>query len=248
MKLWYKLFPNDLKIIAFNRGWWFYIVITVLGTILFTLYGNTLTPDKKLTYIMITSIIEFIILRVYKLYMIHIRDDYRYFNELPCYLCNQSTILCIIAAATNNSHLMSFCIVMGTCGSLLALTFPDKIVYNQPFYSLQTLGFYAYHSLLIITSLSFLTLGLYKADISDIFWNMLMLYALGTFTHFVNVFLIRTNLYPEANYSFTIHPDNGFTQMLYNFCPKPFFYMLPCPLITGALTVLLLLFMRIFKK
>ena len=141
MKLWFKIFPEDLRIKAFNRGWWFYIAVTILGLIVFTIYGNTLVPEKKLTYIMVTSIVELIILRVYKFYMISIRDDYKYFNELPCYLCNQPTILCIIAALTNNSHLMSFCIVMGTGGSLLAMLFPSRILENQTFYCIRTFGF-----------------------------------------------------------------------------------------------------------
>ena len=245
MKLWYRLFPKDLKITTFSRGWWFYVIMTIISLILFTLYGNNLSLENRPTLILITSIIEYIILRAYKLYMIRTDAEYHYFNDLPCYLCNQSTILCIIASLTGNSHLMAFCIIPGCIGSMLAFTFPDQALVDKPFYSIQTLGFYGYHSLLVVTCLSFYTLGLYKPDLTDALWNMAIMLLLGTFTHFVNVLLIKTDLNPISNYSFTIHPTNGFTQMLYNLYPKQFFYMLPCIPIIGALSFTILLLLKV---
>ena len=241
MKLLYKLFPRDIKVSTFNRAWWFYIICSLLGVIVFTLCGNGLSTDGKFTLILITSIFELVFLRVYKLVLIHKRDDYFYFNDLPCYLCNQSTFLCIIAALTRNSHLMAFCIILGTGGSLLAFLFPDAMLANQPFYSFQTFGFYFYHALLIVTCLSFYTLGLYKPDLMDALWNMVMLFFLGTFDHILNLILIKSGINKNANYNFTMVPDNGFLKILYKYVPKQFYYMLLCIPIAGLLSLIVLL-------
>ena len=241
MELIYKIFPKDLRINTFNRGWWFYIGLTVLGLIVFSAYGNTLPMEERGKLILITSIFEFIFLRLYKHYMMRTHKDYNYFTDLPCYLCNQSTIFCIIAAWTNNTHLMAFCIVLGTFGSLLAFTFPDKCLVNQRFYSVQTFGFYFYHSLLIVTCLSFYTLGLYKPQLIDALWNAMIIMASGIFDHILNVILIKTGLNPIANYDFTMHPDNAFLDKLYAFCPKPFYYMIPVVFISALLSLVVLL-------
>ncbi|MBR4471009.1 MAG: YwaF family protein [Erysipelotrichaceae bacterium] len=241
MKLWKKLFPKDLTVSLFNAGWWLHVILTVLGLFLFTLYGNHLPIEERLHYIFVTSVIEYIILRLYKFYLIRVRDDYPYFDNLPCFLCNQSTILCIIASLTNNTHLMSFCICVGSFGSILAFLFPDKIIQNQPFFGVQTLGFYGYHGLLIITCLSFYTLGLYRPVLTDGIWNTLLLFVHGVITHIVNVTLIKTGLDPIANYSFTIRPDNAFLEKLYHICPRQFFYILPVLLISAAISFVILL-------
>ncbi|MBP5279623.1 MAG: YwaF family protein [Erysipelotrichaceae bacterium] len=244
MKLFYRIFPKDLNVSTLNKAWWFYIVLTILGTLVFTAYGNTLSVDDRYRFVLITSILEFIFLRFYKFYLIHVREDYFYFDNLPCFLCNQSTILCIIAALTRNNHLMAFCIVMGTAGSLLAFFFPDPCIANQPFYSFQTFGFYAYHALLIVTCLSFWTLGLYKPDLTDALWNMLILFLLAFLDHWINVILIRTGLNPKANYNFTINPDNGFLKLLYKYFPVKLYYMLPCLPMIGLVTLLFVLIIR----
>ncbi len=243
MRLLYKLFPKDLKVSTFNKAWWFYIVLTIIGIIVFSVYGNSLVLEERFRLILIASIIEFIILRIYKLYLIYKRDDYFYFDNLPCFLCNQSTILCIIAAATRNSHIMAFCIIMGTAGSLLAFLFPDAMLVDQPFYSFQTFGFYFYHSLLIITCLSFYTLGLYRPDPIDALWNVVILFVLVLFDHFLNTILINKGLNPNANYNFTISPSNGFLKLMYRYIPRRFYYLLPCAFIVGLVSLILLLIM-----
>lgn len=241
MKLLYKLFPKDLRINTFNKGWWFYIGLTIVGLILFSAYGNTLPMEERRKLILITSILEFIFLRFYKHYMMRTHKDYNYFTDLPCYLCNQSTIMCIIAALTNNTHLMAFCIILGTGGSLLAFTFPDKCLVNQRFYSVQTFGFYFYHGLLIVTCLSFYTLGLYKPQLIDALWNALMILVSGIIDHILNVILVKTGLNPIANYDFTMYPDNAFLEKLYAFYPKPLLYLIPVVFICGLLSFVILL-------
>ena len=241
MKLFYRLFPKDLKITTFNKGWWFYIGLSAAGILLFTICGMSLPKEEKLRMIFVFSVLELIFLRFYKYRMVLNNDDYSYFDNLPCFLCNHSTILCIIASLTVNSHLMAFCIILGTAGSLLAFVYPDKCVANKPFYSFRTFGFYFYHAMLIVSCLSFYTLGLYKKDLMDALWNVLILLTSAVLDHIINIILIKTKLNLDANYDFTIRPDNAFMEILYSFCPKRFLYMVPCLFIAAFLSFVVLL-------
>ena len=244
MKIIYKIFPKDLKITLFGIGWWFYTILTALTLFIVSYIGNRfLNYDQRLRMILIISIIEFIIMRIYKYSLKYIRSDYNYYNELPCYLCNQSTILCIIASMFNNTHIMAFCIIIGTLGAVLAFVLPDSYNKDQPFYSAQAVGFYGYHGLLIVTCLSFYTLNVYTPDLKDALWNMFMIFFLACLTHVINVFLIKTGLNPKANYVYTVYPDNGFLKMLYKLNPHQLIYMLPIMFIFGVFSIVLLLIM-----
>ena len=234
---------KDFRIKVFGAGWWFYVVLTALGLFLLTTFGKGLTYEERLKLIFILSIIELIILRIYKFSLKGIRSNYNYFNELPCYLCNQSTLLCIIASYTGNQHIMAFCIIVGTLGATLAFVMPDSYNKDQLFYSKQAFGFYGYHGLLIITCLSFYTLKVYAPDLRDALWNMLMIFVLAVIAHVVNYVLRKTDLNPESNYVFTYHPDNFILEKLYTLLPVKLLYMLPIMPAFGLISFLLLLIM-----
>ena len=234
---------KEFRIKVFGAGWWFYAVLTALGLFLLTFFGRKLPYEGRLRLILVLSIIELIILRIYKFSLKHIRSSYNYFNELPCYLCNQSTLLCIIAAATGNRHIMAFCIIIGTLGAILAFVMPDSYNKDQLFYSAQAVGFYGYHGLLIMTCLSFYTLKVYEPDLKDALWNMLMIFVLASIAHLVNYIFRKTGLNPESNYVFTYHPDNIILEKLYGLFPVKLLYMLPIMPAFGLLSFLMLLIM-----
>ncbi len=235
---------REFRITVFKAGWWFYVILTGLGLFLLTILGKQL-PDRedRLRLILVLSIIELVILRLYKFSLKQIRSDYNYFNELPCYLCNQSTILCIIAALLDDRHLMAFCIIIGTFGAILAYVMPDSYNNDQLFYSKQAIGFYGYHGLLIISCLSFYTLQLYSPDLRDAFWNMFLIFFLATLAHLINYVLRKSGLNPQANYVFTYQPDNIILEKLYALLPIRLLYMLPIMPVFGILSWLLLLIM-----
>ena len=222
-----KVFSKDFKIKTFGIGWWFYILLTILGLFIVTKVGNKYDLDTRKNIVMYLSVIELIILRVYKFSLRYAEYEYNYFNELPCFLCNQSTFLCILAAYLNNQTIMSFCLTVGALGAFLALLMPDKMYIDLPFYSGQAIGFYGYHSLLVVTCISFYTLGLYEAKPKDSLWIMLMLFLLTCFAHLINSVLRKSNLNPKANYIFTYDPDNFILEKLYERFPYKLFYMLP---------------------
>ena len=236
-------FSKEFRIRVFGAGWWFYVLLTSLGLFLVTFFGRKLPYEERLRLILILSIIELIILRLYKFSLKDIRSNYNYFNELPCYLCNQSTILCIIAALANDKHLMAFCIIIGTLGAVLAFVMPDSYNNDQLFYSKQAIGFYGYHGLLIITCLSFYTLKVYEPDLKDALWNMFMIFLLASIAHVINFILRKSGLNKESNYIFTYHPDNIILEKLYALFPVKLLYLLPIMPVFGLISLLALLAM-----
>ncbi len=234
---------KEFRITVFGAGWWFYVVLTGLGLFVLTVLGNGLPEQSRLRLILALSIIELVVLRIYKFSLKDIRSDYNYFNELPCYLCNQSTILCILAALTGSRHLMAFCIILGTLGAILAYVMPDSYNNDQLFYSKQAVGFYGYHGLLIITCLSFYTLKVYAPDPKDALWNMLLLFLLALIAHLINYTLRKSGLNPIANYVFTYDPDNIVFEKLYALFPVRLLYLLPIVPFSGLISLAILLIM-----
>ena len=133
---------KDIRIRVFNAGWWFYVVSTVILLGIISFLSRGMSEGSRLKMILYLSVIEYIILRYYKYSLKDIRDDYSWYNEWPCYLCNQSTILCILASLLNDQILMSFCVTVGTMGALLAVFMPDRYNRDQLLFSKQAFGFY----------------------------------------------------------------------------------------------------------
>lgn len=222
---------KEARIRVFNRWWWFYVALTVCVLILVTLTGRQLGLQARYRLVLTVSIIELVILRIYKFSLRKIRADYNYFNELPCYLCNQATLLCIVAAMTHSVSIMAYCVSIGTLGAILAFLMPDGYNRDQLVFSRQAYGFYGYHGLLIVTCLSFYTLNLYVPALKDCIWAGIYTALLAIIAHIINIIMVKTGLNPKSNYVFTMYPDNAVMQALYDRFPVRLFYMLPIPVV-----------------
>lgn len=222
-----KHLTKDARIKVFNIWWWMYVVLTAIVLCALTVYGRTLDQQGRYNLVFYLSIAELIILRLYKYSLKGIRDDYNWYNEWPCYLCNQSTILCIIGAVIKDNSIMSYCVSVGTLGALLAFVMPDSYNRDQLVFSKQAYGFYGYHGLLIVTCLSFYTLGLYMPKVSDCLWPAIWTFVLAVIAHIVNYVLRKTGLNKKSNYVFTWYPDNVILQKMWKLLPVKLLYMLP---------------------
>ena len=222
---------KEARIRVFNRWWWFYVALTVCVLILVTLTGRQLGLQARYRLVLTVSIIELVILRIYKFSLRKIRADYNYFNELPCYLCNQATLLCIVAAMTHSVSIMAYCVSIGTLGAILAFLMPDGYNRDQLVFSRQAYGFYGYHGLLIVTCLSFYTLNLYVPALKDCIWAGIYTALLAIIAHIINIIMVKTGLNPKSNYVFTMYPDNVVMQALYDRFPVRLFYMMPIPVV-----------------
>ncbi len=222
-----RVSKREARIKVFNIWWWFYVILTVLFLLLVTLIGSKLSLDSRYRLVLILSIAELIILRLYKFSLKDIRSDYNYFNELPCYLCNQATILCIIRSIFRIDSIMAYCVSIGTLGAILAFVMPDSYNRDQLVFSKQAYGFYGYHGLLIVTCMSFYTLDIYNPVLEDCIWAGIYTFLLAVIAHVINVFLVRSGLNKKSNYVFTMYPDNFIMQKLYDVFPVRLFYLLP---------------------
>ncbi len=234
---------KEARIKVFNKWWWFYVILTALFLVAVTVIGRQLTLDSRYRFVLVLSIAELIILRLYKFSLKDIRADYNYYNELPCYLCNQATILCIIRSIFRIDSMMAYCVSIGSLGAVLAFVMPDSYNRDQLVFSKQAYGFYGYHGMLIVTCLSFHTLGIYQPAIRDCIWAGIYTIVLAVIAHVINVFLVRTGLNEKSNYVFTMYPDNVILQKLYDMFPVRLLYMLPIPVVFTAYALVLFLIM-----
>ena len=236
---------KKLTVNVFSLGWWFYIVLTITLMVLLYNVSKHYDIDTNRKIILYLSIFELIVLRIYKRSLKSVYEKYNYFNELPLYLCNLSTILCIIAAITNNSIIMGFCTTVGVFGALLAIFMPDKYYVNQPFFSRQAVGFYGYHSLLITSCFAFYLMGVYKPNPMDAVWSMPILFVLTFLVHIINSILRKTGLNPTCNYIFTYDPENAILEYLYKLFPVKLLYLLPILLLFGLLGYIFLSILKV---
>lgn len=231
---------RNIRIKVFNIGWWFYVVLTILFLFLITLLSSGMDRDTKLKMILYLSIFEYILLRFYKYSLMDIRDDYNWYNEWPCYLCNQSTLLCILSALIDHQGIMSYCVTVGTIGALLAIFMPDRYNRDQLLFSRQAFGFYGYHGMLVVTCLSFYTTGVYEPRPIHALWGMGVTFVLAVIAHIINVILRKSGLNPKANYVYTCEPDNFIFEKLYKIVPIRLVYLIPVMLGFGMISYIAL--------
>ncbi len=231
---------------VFNIWWWIYVIATASLLTIMTLVFKDYDVDTKFKALLVFHIFEYTALRVYKYSLIRTREESTFFNELPCYLCNQATIMGIIACITRNTGIMAYCVTIGSVGSLLAYLMPDQYFIGQKFLSFPTYGFFGYHGLLIVSCLSFFTLGLYEPQLIDFYWGPLWMLILTFIDHIINVVLRKTKLCLDVNYSNTMEPENFILKKLYDKIPINFVYLLPLIPVFGVVSLAILSLLKIF--
>lgn len=216
---------NRLKIVPFNKTWWFILIAQFIAVILIKLTIGRQKFDNILLFMKLFSAFNLIYLFFYKLTMSKIDDfDFNIWNELPLYLCNIGSILAFIGIRTNNQTFLGFCYCVGTVGALMAFLMPDEQFINAPLFSFKAFGFYGYHGLLIVLNLSLKFLGLIHPNIHDIKNIIILCIIIVATVHIINLFL-RKNIYPEANYMFTVEPTNQVLEKIYKLCPVRCIYL-----------------------
>ena len=241
------LMKNDLRIRTGNAAWWFIVLCTVLLFVVFNIVSSSMDMDGRRHFLLCLSFFELLYLLAYKHSLRNIRPDFNYWNELPCYLCNLSTLMCIFAAAVPSSAAYAYCSTVGFLCALLAFLMPDGPNRNQKFFSLQTLGFYGYHGLLACTSMCFFSFGLYVPQYSDIPAVVLACLMLLIIAHLTNAVLRRTGLNPVSNYIFTYTPDNFILQKFYDRFPVRFWYLVPCAVPLAVLCLMMTALLKLLS-
>ena len=153
--------------------------------------------------------------------------NFNLWNELPLHLCNITCILFLIASIKDNNILRGLCFYTGTIGIVFAFIMPDANFSNLPIYHFRSIGYWGYHALMLIQSISLITLDIIQPTKQDI-QKILSLLALLTFNiHIINL-LLRLSIYPQANYFYTFGiPGNIIMDSLLQLIPIPFLFLLP---------------------
>ena len=239
---------KKLKIRPFAPSWYFFIAISVLGLVLLRVYCYNLPAEEKLRIIRNLSIFQLIYLLIYKQLMRFSYKDYNFFNELPCYLCNLSTILCIIGAVRNDPIIQGFCTSIGLIGAIIALTVAEPAFIDINFFSLRSFGFYGYHCQIVITCLAFVLLGLYQPQYGQVFRVTGLLILLVFIAHGVNFLMRKTKLNPKSNFIYT-YDTNGLAplKLCWKILPVKAIYMLPLSIPFGAFFLLMTFIIKLLS-
>ncbi len=230
---------RKMRITPFSPGWWLYLglafgILSWLGMIF-----SDSSREHRLHFIFVFSICELTYLLIYKWSLRFFRENYSPWNELPCYLCNLSTLISIIASGLDLHYLQCFCLTVGVLGTMLAFLMPDGPNADLPLFSLNALGFYGYHAMLLVSCLSYHALEICTVRFSDIPVIMLITLISLIAAHCTNSWL-RRSILPTANYIFTYDPDNFVLKAAFRLLPLRFFYLLPL-FVPGALLAAVLI-------
>ena len=169
-------------------------------------------------------------------------------DKLPLHACNLAAVLALPAALAGNRRwgqpLRGFCFYGGVIFSLAAMAMPERGYDVMPLLSINALGFYGFHGLVLAQSFCFATWGLHRPAWRDLYRSPLILAAMALPVHGINL-LLRATVYPQANFFYTCGlAGNPVMEWLYGLIPVPFLFELPLTLLMALLCGVMLLLSR----
>lgn len=151
---------------------------------------------------------------------------YTIWSVLPFHLCYVNMLMMPVAVFSGNRHLEHFCAMTGPAGALAALCFPTVGYSDANVFAASIMTYYILHFGLIACGISIFTFRLVRPTYRDIPWSLLILVIAGVTAHIVNLILRQTGLYINANFCFTMTPEQiPPLEMVYSIIPVPLLYM-----------------------
>ena len=199
------------------------------------------------------ALLSVIWLCVYKALLWAVTDyPFSFWNELPLQPCNVVALLAISAALLQGKAarpLRAFCFYGGIVFSLAAMVQPVDGFYDIPLLSVNAIGFYGFHGLVLALAISFASWALYRPSFADTPAVLLVLTLLGGAVHLVNL-LLRATVHPQASYFYTCGLEgNVVLEGLLELIPVYFLFELPLLLLMalfcGCITLLFHLVRRL---
>ena len=238
---------KNKKLKPFNIYWCLYVLVMIILIIVIAILGNKLDLKGKYALLLGLDIFLYVSLRVYKFSLkLCPGFEYNYFNELVCYLCSQSCLLCLLGTIFKNVSMMAYCTTVGMASAFMAVLMPEEYFENSKPLSIAALGFFGWHCLLIVACISFITLHIYTPELKDFIYGPLWTLCLAFISHLVNIFLRKTKIHPEANYTYTYFPENIILKKLYEKIPIPFVYLLPLIPAYALVSFVMIVIYRLF--
>lgn len=192
------------------------------------------------------ALVSVVWLAVYKWLLWAVTDyPFVFWNELPLQPCNVVALLSVPAALLRGRGarpLRAFCFYGGIVFSLAAMAQPVEGFYDIPLLSVNAVGFYGFHGLVLALAISFASWELYRPTFRDTPAVLAVLTLLGGAVHLVNL-LLRATVYLQASYFYTCGLEgNPVLDWLLALIPVYFLYELPLLLLMvlfcGAITLL----------
>jgi len=154
------------------------------------------------------------------------------FTNLPLHFCNLNLILIPLAIHTKSRTLHAYQLYFGVPLAALALITVYPTFLSRPIWYFTPLVYFYYHSMLAVLPLILVKLKLYIPSFKVVWQPTLMLIALATTIHIVNVVFRATGIANESNYFFTYGLEGDFfTELLWGILPYNFFFLLPALLL-----------------
>lgn len=230
---------------TFTPAWWIMFAVQIALIIGIWLGLRSSEMAKKKKFMTGYWIFMVIFLIVYKFYLIVISDyETSFLNELPLNLCQVASLIALPGILADNKVLKSFSAFVGTMCSLMGLLMPVAGFYDIPLLSGNSIGFYGFHGLVFVQSVSLFTLGIYKPKAKDIPGVMILLAVFALIAHGCN-YLLRLGALPGANYFFTYDPEgNPILLLLRKMIDINYVYELPLIIPIGLFFALITLFFR----
>jgi len=185
---------------------------------------------KMLLYLCICNIVVYIVYKLILFFEIsHVAYDSKLaylLNCIPFHLCSINLIILPIALTTRSKWLTMFCFYAASLGASAAILFPDKLFASRSLLDPVNTAFIAYHSIVVISSISLGLLGLYRPSFKDMPKVSLMLAIVAGLSYLVNeLFAAISGV--MVNYFYSVSPQgNHVLGFAYNLVPIPYVYLL----------------------
>ena len=215
-------------------------------------WGGT-SPDRfRRHFLAALALLSVIWLFIYK-GLLWVATDYPFlfWNELPLQPCNVVALLSLPAALARGRiarPLRAFCFYGGIVFALAAMAQPVDGFYDIPLLSVNAVGFYGFHGLVLVTAISFASWELYRPSLSDTPAVLLLLALLGGAVHLINL-LLRATVYPQASYFYTCGLEgNPVMDWLLELIPVYFLFELPLLLLMALFCGCITLLFRLGRR
>lgn len=230
-----------MTISVMNGVWWAVIGVFAVGAIVIWRLGRSGKGDNQ-KFLTVFSVITLLYLFLYKSLLAMFTDfDFDVWNELPLQPCNLVALLAVPAILLKGrwGHILKcYCFYGGVIFAPVAFLMPVEGFSGVPVLSVNAIGFYGFHGMVLLLSISMATLKIYRPRYRDLPVAVTGLAVTGGIAHLINM-ILRSTVYSEANYFYTYGlEDNVIVEALRSVIPWDFVYMLPLLLVFLGLCAL----------
>ena len=117
-------------------------------------------------------------------------------------------------------------------GALMALVMPGAGFDGYSLLLPRMLGYFGTHFMVVIMAIAIVSFGLYRPKFKDLLKTCGVITLITFCVFLIDLLLIYTGLYPNANYFYAMRPiGNPLLELFHGWIPLPFLYLIPCLLI-----------------